>query len=120
VEGINNLAMRPTSAHLLEPDYLKNVKGWLDSNPNEVLTFVFTNPEGNSPKDIWDLAFVNSGTASLAYIPPAKPLKESEWPTLGQLIDSGTRAVVFVDGGANDGEVEYILPENLMVSGVPQ
>lgn len=120
MEGINNLAMKPTSAHLLEPDYLKNVKGWLDSNPNEVLTFVFTNPEGKSPKDVWDPAFVNSGIAPLAYIPPAKPLKQSDWPTLGQLIDSGTRVVVFLDSGANGGEVEYILPEFTMVSGVPQ
>lgn len=103
--------------HLLDIDYLKTVKGWLDSHPNEVLTFVFTNPEGKSPKDIWAPAFVNSGIAPLAYVPPTKPLKQSAWPTLGQMIDSRKRVVVFMDSGADNGGVDYILPEFPMVSG---
>ena len=120
MEGISNLVTRQTSAYLLGTDYLKNVKGWLDSHPNEVLTFVFTNPENKSPKDIWGPAFVNSGIAPLAYVPPTKPLKQSSWPTLGQMIDSGKRVVVFMDSGADNGEVDYILPEFPMVSGVPR
>ena len=103
-------------ADSLGPDYLKNVKKWLDSHPNEVLTFVFTNPENQSPKDVWHPAFVNSGIAPLAYVPPSKPMKQSDWPTLGQMIDSGKRVVVFMDSGADNGGVDYILPEFQMVS----
>lgn len=112
------MTLPPT--YLLDLDYLRNVKGWLDSHPNEVLTFVFTNPEGVSLKDIWNPAFVNSGIAPLAYVPPTSPLKQSDWPTLGDMIDSGKRVVVFMDSGANDGGVDYIIPEFTMVSGVPK
>ena len=41
-------------------DYLKKVKTFLDANPNEVLTLLFTNPEGLSVKDVWKPAFDNS------------------------------------------------------------
>ena len=35
-----------------------------------------------------------------------------QWPTLGELIDSGKRVVVFLDAGADDDRsVPYILPE---------
>jgi len=37
-------------------------------------------------------------------------MKRSEGPTLGQLIDSGKRVIVFMDAGA-DGSVDFILPE---------
>lgn len=111
--------MAPTSIYLLTSDYLKNVKGWLDSHPDEVLTFIFTNPEGKSPKDVWRPAFVDSGIEPLAYVPPTKPSKQSDWPTLGQMIDSGKRVVVFMDSGADNEGVDYILPEFPMVSGAP-
>ena len=99
---------------LTSVDYLKTVKTWLDANPNEVITLLFTNPEGLSLTDVWAPAFVNSGIASLAYVPPHTPMKRTEWPTLGSLIDSGKRVVVFMDYGA-DGSVNYILSEFQMV-----
>lgn len=103
----------------------------MDSNPSEVFTFLFTNPEGVSLTDVWDPLFQQSGLADLAYIPPNLPMKASDWPTLGSMIDSGKRLVVFskcchslhlflwtnllpiriVDYGANPSEVPYILPE---------
>jgi hypothetical protein len=43
-------------------DYLKTVKTFLDANPNEVITLIFTNPEGASLPDQWKPAFDNSGT----------------------------------------------------------
>jgi len=43
-------------------------------------------------------------------------MKQSGWPTLGQMIDSGKRVVVFMDSGADNGGVDYILPEFQMVS----
>jgi len=43
-------------------------------------------------------------------------MKQSGWPTLGQMIDNGKRVVVFMDSGADSGGVDYILPEFQMVS----
>jgi hypothetical protein len=67
----------------------------MDANPNEVFTFIFTNPEGVSPKNVWDPIFQQSGIVSMVYTPPHLPMKASEWPTLGEMIDSGKRIVVF-------------------------
>ena len=90
------------------------MKAWLDANPNEVLTFLFTNPEGLSLTDVWAPAFEASGVAPLTYVPPHTPMKRTEWPTLGSMIDSGKRVVVFMDYNV-DGSVDYILPEFQMV-----
>jgi len=75
--------------------YLQTFKSFMDSNPNEVFTFLFTNPESVSITDVWDPLFQQSGLAALAYIPPHLPMKASDWPTLGSMIDSGKRLVVF-------------------------
>lgn len=58
-------------------DYLTKVNTFLKANPNEVLTLIFTNPEGVSLKDVWDPAFQASGIAQLAYVPPSIPVKQS-------------------------------------------
>lgn len=51
----------------------------------------------------------------MAYVPPSVPVKQSDWPTLGELIDRGTRVVVFLDAGADTSQVDFILPEFEMV-----
>lgn len=43
-------------------------------------------------------------------------MKNSEWPTLGEMIDSGKRVVVFLDAGADTSQVDFLLPEFEMVS----
>ncbi|KAF9459857.1 PLC-like phosphodiesterase [Collybia nuda] len=100
-------------------DYLKLVKTFLDGNPNEVITLLFTNPEGLSVKDVWKPAFDDAGISPLAYVPPSIPVKQSEWPTLGEMIDSGKRVVVFLDAGADSGGVDFILPEFTMIWETP-
>ncbi|KAK0210416.1 PLC-like phosphodiesterase [Desarmillaria ectypa] len=95
-------------------DYLKTVKGWLDNNPNEVLTFLFTNPEGLSLTGVWKPAFDEAGITDLAYVPPTKPMKRGDWPTLGEFIDSGKRIIVFLDYGVDD-SVDFILSEFTML-----
>ncbi|KAJ7823447.1 PLC-like phosphodiesterase [Mycena leptocephala] len=88
--------------------YLTTVKTWLDANPNEVLTLLFTNPEGLSIP----------GELLPRLIPPTNPMPQSAWPTLGSMIDSGKRVVVFLDAGADGsdgGVVPYILPEFTMI-----
>jgi len=45
-------------------------------------------------------------------------MKRSDWPNLGQLIDSNKRIIVFLDEGADGrdgGIVDFILPQFQMV-----
>lgn len=55
-------------------DYLTTVNGWLEENPNEVLTFLFTNPDGASLSGMWEPAFQASGITDLVYTPPQVPM----------------------------------------------
>ncbi|KIM79090.1 hypothetical protein PILCRDRAFT_74705, partial [Piloderma croceum F 1598] len=73
--------------------YLTTVKTFLDANPNEILTLIFTNPEGQSLPGQWEPAFSNSGIKDMVYVPPHLPMKQSDWPTLREMIDSGKRVV---------------------------
>ncbi|KAJ7764694.1 PLC-like phosphodiesterase [Mycena metata] len=101
-------------------DYLKTVKTFMDANPNEVLTFIFTNPEGQSPTTVWKPLFDEAGLTNLSYVPPSIPVKQSDWPTLGSMIDSGKRLVVFMDAGADGADaVDFIMPEFQMVWEAP-
>ncbi|KAF9255725.1 PLC-like phosphodiesterase [Marasmius fiardii PR-910] len=105
-------------------DYLKTVKTFLDKNPNEVLTLLFTNPEGIDVKDVWKPIFDKTGISDLAFVPPnitaENPfVKASDWPTLGQMIESGKRVVVFMDANADIAKVNFILPEFKMIWETP-
>ncbi|KAF9056920.1 PLC-like phosphodiesterase [Rhodocollybia butyracea] len=98
--------------------YLTTVKTWLDANPDEVLTFLFTNGDGLSISETWAPAFVAAGIDTVSYIPPINPMTRSDWPTLGDLISADTRVITFMDAGADgtDGPpVDYILPEFTML-----
>lgn len=96
--------------------YLATVASFLSANPTEVLTLLLTNPESVSLTDVWAPLFEAAGLSSQAYVPSTTPLAQADWPTLGELIDAGTRLVVFMDYGAETGGVDYILPEFEMVS----
>lgn len=47
----------------------------------------------------------------LSYSPSAASLTVTEWPTLGSLIDAGTRLVTFMAGNADFTAVPYIIDE---------
>ncbi|KAJ6566653.1 PLC-like phosphodiesterase [Mycena capillaripes] len=97
-------------------DYLTNVKTFLDANPNEVLTLLFTNPEGASVFTVWKPAFGVAEISDLAFVPPSLPVLQSNWSTLGSMIDSGKRVVVVLDAGADGADaVNFILPEFQMI-----
>ncbi|KAK7023643.1 hypothetical protein VNI00_016605 [Paramarasmius palmivorus] len=100
-------------------NYLKEVKLFLDTHPTEVLTFIFTNPEEQSVKDVWEPIFNDVGLTQFAFIPDQVPLAIDDWPTLGEMIEAGKRLVVFLDNGANTTEVPFILPEFQMVWETP-
>ncbi|EIM90666.1 PLC-like phosphodiesterase [Stereum hirsutum FP-91666 SS1] len=95
--------------------YLATVASFLSANPTEVLTLLLTNPESVSLTDVWAPLFEAAGLSSQAYVPSTTPLAQADWPTLGELIDAGTRLVVFMDYGAETGGVDYILPEFEMI-----
>ena len=52
-----------------------------------------------------------SGLTQYAYIPPQVPMNISSWPTLGSMILSRKRVVIFMDYNANQTQVPYILDE---------
>ncbi|KAI9512252.1 PLC-like phosphodiesterase [Russula earlei] len=101
-------------------DYLTIVANFLDNNPNDVLTLLFTNPEGVSFPDVWAPLFESAGLVKYAYVPPRNPMPQSAWPTLGEMIANGERLVVFIDYVGKDGRtVDYLLPEFGMIWETP-
>lgn len=103
-----------TSCWLLDAgplsDFLGTVKTFLDANPNEVVTLLLTNGDNLNVTD-FDASFKKSGITNYTYTPATHPLPINSWPTLGQLIDAGTRLVTFLDYGADESRVPYILDE---------
>ncbi|KAF8304909.1 PLC-like phosphodiesterase [Clavulina sp. PMI_390] len=91
--------------------YLTTVKSWLDANPNEVLTLLITNGDAISISQYWVPAFTNAGVIKYTYVPPSSTSGKTGWPTLGQMIDAGTRLVVFMDYNTDTSAAPYILPE---------
>ena len=53
--------------------------------------------------------FKTAGLDTLAFSPPTSALAASNWPTLGALIDNGTRLVTFMDFHADFTVVPYII-----------
>lgn len=75
--------------------FLSTVKKWLDSNPDEVVTLLLTNGDSFDVSKFGD-AFSASGIDDYAFVPSSNPLPINDWPTLGDLISSGKRLVVFL------------------------
>lgn len=77
--------------------FLVTVKTWMDSHPNEVVTLLLTNGD-SLPVSRFDEAFTSSGIKPYAFVPASNPnvLAIDAWPTLQELIDRGTRLVVFL------------------------
>jgi len=47
----------------------------------------------------------------MAFVPPKPVMNVTDWPTLGEMILSGKRVVIFMDYKANQTEVDYIIDE---------
>ncbi|KAI1098469.1 PLC-like phosphodiesterase [Jackrogersella minutella] len=90
-------------------DYLSGIKTWVDDNPNEVITLLITNPDAIDITLYGD-AFNTTGLESYVFIPDGQ-LALADWPTLGDMISSGTRVVVFMDYNMDTSKVPYILDE---------
>ncbi|KAL8705973.1 MAG: hypothetical protein Q9201_000967 [Fulgogasparrea decipioides] len=90
--------------------YLTTIKNWLDKSPEQVLTLLLTNGDRTDIKKL-DANFKSTGIDKYAYTPPVHPLPIDAWPTLGDLIKAKARLIVFLDYGANEKSVPYILDE---------
>ncbi|KAI9857599.1 MAG: hypothetical protein M1813_008191 [Trichoglossum hirsutum] len=91
-------------------DYLSNVTKWLQANPNEVVTILMGNSDGQPPTSFQE-HIKKAGLEPFAYVPPKIPMGLNDWPTLSSMISSGKRAVIFLDYGADQGSVPYILDQ---------
>lgn len=77
--------------------YLSTIKAWLDSHSDEVVTLLLTNGDGFSASSFGDV-FESSGVKKYAFVPESSSdvLSIHDWPTLGHLIENGTRLIVFL------------------------
>jgi hypothetical protein len=90
--------------------YLKEVKTWMDSNPNEVVVLLIVNIDDLDATEFAPV-FVAAGVDSISYQPGVSNMTASSWPTLGSLIDNGTRLITFLDNHADITTVPYLLDE---------
>lgn len=91
-------------------DYLRTVADWLRQNPYEVISILIGNFDLVKPTN-FTTPVENSGLSKFVYTPPKIPMGLHDWPTLGQMILSGKRAVMFLDYEANQTEVPWLLDE---------
>lgn len=86
-------------------DNLRETKDWLDEHPTEVVT-LFVQDEV-SPEDTADV-IERAGLLPYVYTPAGGPT-DSGWPTLGQMVDSGKRLVVLMEGHGGGDEYPWLL-----------
>ncbi|KAK5628983.1 hypothetical protein RRF57_004698 [Xylaria bambusicola] len=107
------IQMCHTSCALLDAgplqDYLGTVKTWVDGHPDDIVTLLITNGDAI---DIvkFDDAFKAVGLDTYTFT-PSDTLGLDDWPTLGDLISSGNRVIVFMDYNSDTSKVPYILDE---------
>lgn len=102
--GLNSNSLRNS---LLEDagslqDYLGPIKTWIDAHPNEVVTLLLTNPDAIDINKYGDV-FKSTGLDNYVFTPD-KTFGLDDWPTLGDMISSGKRVVVFMG-------MSYLYPE---------
>lgn len=81
--------------------YLRQLAAWMDAHADEVVTLLLTNGD-RIPVHEFAAAFEGAGLTEHV-LHPSKVMAKEEWPTLQEMIDAGTRLVVFM--GALDKDV---------------
>jgi hypothetical protein len=103
-----------TSCNLLDAGpaelVFANITAWLNAHPFEVVTVLIVNSK-YVPVTSYVPAITNSGLLKLAYTPPIIPMGLNDWPTLGDLILSNKRALIFMDYQANQTAVPYVMDQ---------
>lgn len=80
-----------------------------------VVSLLIVNSDDFEPTD-FDTVFKAVGLNTLSYSPPSANTSVGSWPSLGSLIDSGTRLITFMDTGADFTTVPYIIDGTLTPS----
>ncbi|KAA8648860.1 uncharacterized protein ATNIH1004_004746 [Aspergillus tanneri] len=75
--------------------WLKEIKTWLDSNTNDVVTVLLVNSDNAAASDL-DSEFKAADITKYAYKPTSQTTAPSSWPTLQDLIKGNTRLITFV------------------------
>lgn len=112
------LEMCHTSCDLLDAGslsaYITTIKTWLDTHQDDVVTLLLVNGD-NVPISSFDQVFASTGLSSYAYTAPTNTTTQllplDSWPTYSELIANNTRIVMFLDSGANQTQVPYLLDE---------
>jgi hypothetical protein len=91
-------------------EYLAEVTAWIEDHPDEVVTLLLTNKDA-LPITQFDEDFETAGLKPFVYRPERDVISQDEWPTLQELIDAGTRLVVFMDANSDQDQVDYILDQ---------
>ncbi|KEF50898.1 uncharacterized protein A1O9_13047 [Exophiala aquamarina CBS 119918] len=91
-------------------DLLRLVMTWLSVHPYEVVTLLMGNGD-RIPAANFTSPMVDSGLVDYVYEPPQGNMDLDSWPTLADMIQNGTRAVVMLDYGADARTVPYLIDE---------
>ena len=73
-----------------------------------VVTLLIVNIDNLAASE-YDKVFNSAGLKAMSYSPPSATLPASGWPTLGDMIDKGTRLVTFLDNGAQFDTAPYLI-----------
>jgi hypothetical protein len=106
-----------TSCDLLDAGllstWLAEIKSWMDSNPNDVVSLLLVNSDNATPAEL-ATEFTSSGITKYSYTPPSISSAPATWPTLQTLINDGTRLMTFVaslDKSTIDSTNSYLMDE---------
>ena len=91
--------------------WLGEVKSWMDSNPNEVVTILLVNGAAASASDL-AVEYQKAGiSSSLVYTPTGSTSGTQNWPSLQEMINTKTRMVNFVDYISDNSETPWLISE---------
>lgn len=92
-------------------DWLSDIKSWMDSNPNDVVTLLLVNSDNTDASTLGSV-FQSSGISSYAYTQTSSTAPSS-WPTLQSLISANTRLITFIASLPSSGNAAapYLLNE---------
>lgn len=93
-------------------DYLTSIKTWVDANPNDIVSLLLVNGDNNNVTQFADV-FRAVDLDRTAFVPATTPntLPIGDWPTYEELILDGFQIVVYLDSGADEAAVPYLLTE---------
>jgi len=103
-----------TSCELLDAgpitEWLTTVKDWVAGHPYDVVTILLGNGNYSKP-EFYAPLIESTGILQYVYHPPVVPMALDDWPTLGQMILSGQRVVMFMDYEANQTAYPWLLDQ---------